>query len=79
MLEAINEGSDVLMVPKGPNVYRAPRSIRFFAPAERDVSFQVLIHQYIALRWSAKQLLGREVYKHLAPLEPDSRLLKLLS
>jgi len=29
------------------------------------------LHQpYIALRWSAQPAVGREVYRHLAPLEP---------
>jgi hypothetical protein len=28
---------------------------------------------YIALRWSARRWLGREGYKHLAPLEPEQR------
>jgi len=45
-------------------------SIRFFAPAERNAWFDVFIYQYIALRWSAEHWGGREVYKHLAPLEP---------
>ena len=31
--------------------------IRFFAPAERNVWFDVLIYHYIALRWSAKEWL----------------------
>ena len=33
--------------------------------------FDVLNYQYIALRWSAKQLSRPRVYKHLAPLEPE--------
>jgi hypothetical protein len=35
----------------------SPKSIKFFAPAERNISLDVLVYQYIALRWSAKQLL----------------------
>lgn len=34
---------------------------------------RLLTHPYIALRWSAN-VVGREVYKHLAPLEPEHRL-----
>jgi hypothetical protein len=33
----------------------------------------ISIYLYIALRWSSKTLVGREVYKHLAPLEPEHR------
>ena len=36
--------------------------------------FDIFIYLYIALRWSAKTLVGREVYKHLAPPEPEHRL-----
>ena len=35
--------------------------IRLFAPAERDVWFDVLIYQYIALRWSAKESLATSI------------------
>jgi len=37
----------------------------------------LLIDQYIALRWRAKQWFGSRVYKHLAPLEPEDRLVAL--
>jgi hypothetical protein len=52
-------------------------SIRLFAPAERNTWFDLLIYQYIALRWSAQQGFGSRVYKHLAPLEPEHRLVAL--
>jgi hypothetical protein len=49
-------------VPEGPNVYRTPPSIRFFAPEERDAWFDAFIYQYIALRWSATQgLAGKSI------------------
>jgi hypothetical protein len=35
--------------------------------------FDIFIYLYIALRWSAKTLVGCEVYKHLAPPEPEHR------
>ena len=35
--------------------------------------FDIFIYFYLALRWSAKPLVGREVYKHLAPPEPEHR------
>ena len=36
--------------------------------------FDIFIYLYIALRWSAKDLLGGEVYKHLAPPEREHGL-----
>jgi len=76
MLEAINAGSDV-SAKDASSIRSLPLAV-LQSPVLTNVSTHSL-HQYIALRWSAKQLLGREVYKHLAPLEPDSGLLKLLS
>ena len=34
------------------------QSRRLFAPAERDILFDLLIYQYIALRWSAQHWLA---------------------
>ena len=35
--------------------------------------FDIFTYLYIALRWSAKTLVGREVYKHFAPPEREDR------
>jgi hypothetical protein len=48
--------------------------MRFLAPAERHEWFDLFSSHNIALRWSAKTLVGREVYKDLAPLEPKQCL-----
>jgi len=50
---------------------------RLFAPAERNVWFDVLIRQLHRAPLERQTFLGREVYKHLAPPEPEHRLIEL--
>jgi hypothetical protein len=39
---------------------------------------RIYIYRYFALRWSAKQVVGRQVYRYLAPLEPERTTSKAL-
>jgi len=63
--------SDRRLVPEGPNAYRTDGPMRFFAPAERNAWFDYSSPSHCAPLEREKSALVTEVYKHLAPLEPE--------
>ena len=66
------------MAPEEPNVYRIPGAKSSFAPAEQNVWCELIHLPEHCAPLERQTGVGREVYKHMAPLEPEYPLVAAL-